>query len=104
MFKFTFIKQTQSQAAPLTVTTESACGGEEVQGLQGGAWVCSALTSHCLCPQNRGEEELQGALHLPWFLNPRSPEGHFSRSLLLMVFKWHGGAGHGHPEGMLMWP
>lgn len=80
MFKFTFIKQTQSQAAPLTVTTESGCRGQEVQGLHGRVWACTALTSHCLCPQNRGEKELQGALHPPWFLNPRFPEGHFSRS------------------------
>lgn len=52
MFKFTFIKQTQSRAIPLIVITESDCKREEVQGLQGrGVCVCRVLTSHCLCPQ-----------------------------------------------------
>lgn len=96
MFKFTFIKQTQSWGSSTDSHSRIRLQRRGSAGSTRKGFMC-AVRSPATVSALRREVVRSCREHLtfPWFLNPHFPEGHFSRSqqtFLLMEFKGHSGS------------
>lgn len=96
MFKFTFIKQTQSQGS--STDSHYRIRLQKCRVYKEGVCVCSVLTSHCLCPQ-RGDK---GGF---WILMSLKV---ISQGLSKHFSGWSSSgikeAGHGDQESRFSWP